>query len=55
LALTGDQMAADHYQALSVKASACVQCGHCEKACPFHVGQMARMKEIAQYFGEEIL
>ena len=55
LALTGDQMAADHYRALSVKASACVQCGHCEKACPFHVGQMARMKEIAQYFGEEIL
>ena len=28
----------------------CIQCGHCNSRCPFHVDQMARMKEIEQYF-----
>ena len=31
-------------------ADACVQCGHCEARCPFHVKQESRMKEIADYF-----
>ncbi len=51
LALAGDEMAKGHYDKLTVKADACVQCGHCESRCPFHVKQEARMKEIAQYFG----
>ena len=51
LALAGDKMAADHYSKLSVKADACVGCGHCDKRCPFHTAQSARMKEIAAYFG----
>ena len=51
LALAGDQMAAGHYHKLSVKADACVHCGHCEARCPFHVKQETRMKEIAAYFG----
>lgn len=50
LALAGDVLAADHYQKLSVKADACVQCGHCESRCPFHVKQESRMKEINEYF-----
>ncbi len=51
LARLGDDMAAGHYRNLSVRADACVQCGHCEKRCPFHVRQMERMDEIRRYFG----
>ena len=51
LAKAGDTLAANHYEKLEVKASACIQCGHCDSRCPFHVKQGARMKEIAQYFG----
>ena len=50
LALAGDKMAANHYDKLSVKADACIACGHCDKRCPFHTAQSARMKEIAAYF-----
>ena len=50
LACSGDEMARGHYEKLSLKADACVQCGHCEAQCPFHVKQETRMKEIAQYF-----
>lgn len=51
LALAGDAMAANHYEKLSVKVSACTGCGHCDRRCPFHTPQSARMKEIAGYFG----
>ena len=50
LAMAGDSIAANHYDKLSVKADACLQCGHCESRCPFDVKQMQRMTEIAQYF-----
>lgn len=50
LALAGDTIAANHYTKLSVKADACLQCGHCENRCPFSVNQMTRMKEIERYF-----
>lgn len=50
LALAGDDMAEDHYHKLNVHADACVQCGHCESRCPFHVKQEARMEMIAEYF-----
>ena len=49
LALAGDGMAANHYEKLSVKAGACVGCGHCDKRCPFHTAQSARMKEIEEF------
>lgn len=52
LSLLGDDLAKDHYHHLEKKASACVQCGHCNHRCPFHVDQMQRMEEIALYFGE---
>lgn len=50
LALAGDTMAKGHYEKLNVRADACIQCGHCESRCPFHVRQESRMKEIAEYF-----
>ena len=51
LALAGDTIAANHYTKLSVKADACLQCGHCSSRCPFGVAQQERMAAIADYFG----
>lgn len=50
LSKAGDAMAAGHYEKLNLHADACIQCGHCEKRCPFHVKQISRMKEINTYF-----
>ena len=50
LAQAGDTIAANHYDKLSVKADACLRCGHCESRCPFGVKQMSRMEEISAYF-----
>ncbi len=52
LALAGDDIAANHYDKLSVTAAACLQCGHCDSRCPFGVGQMDRMTAIARKFGK---
>ncbi|MDE7431699.1 MAG: aldo/keto reductase [Lachnospiraceae bacterium] len=52
LAVAGDQMAKNHYENLSVKADACIGCEHCNNRCPFQVDQVARMKEILDYFIE---
>lgn len=51
LARVGDELAGDHYAHLEKKAGDCIQCGHCDRRCPFHVDQTGRMKEIEQYFG----
>ncbi len=51
LALAGDELAKNHYATLDVKASDCLECGHCDSRCPFQVNQMGKMKEIAAYFG----
>ena len=52
LSMAGDDLARDHYAHLTAKASDCLNCGHCDSRCPFHVNQTQRMKEIAAYFGE---
>ena len=52
LALAGDKMAADHYDKLTIKADACIGCGHCDNRCPFKTRQSERMKEINQYFNQ---
>lgn len=46
LARAGDALAAEHYRSLSLGADACISCGHCDRRCPFHVSQSARMREI---------
>lgn len=50
LARVGDRLAVEHYQALSKNALDCTGCGVCEKRCPFHVGAVSKMEEIAQFF-----
>ena len=40
----------EHYQALAVKADACVGCGGCESRCPFGVPVIERMKKAAELF-----
>lgn len=50
LALAGDEIAANHYTKLSIKADSCLHCGHCEDRCPFSVKQEKRMEEITEYF-----
>ncbi|MDM8247809.1 4Fe-4S dicluster domain-containing protein [Lacrimispora saccharolytica] len=52
LAKAGDELAKDHYRKLEKKADDCIRCGHCEKRCPFHVSQISRMDEIADYFNK---
>lgn len=52
LACVGDALAKEHYLTLHKTAADCVQCGHCNGRCPFHVDQMVRMQEIAAYFGK---
>lgn len=51
LAVAGDALARDHYKKLEKNAGDCIRCGHCNSRCPFRVDQMARMQEIAAYFG----
>lgn len=50
LALAGDAIAANHYTKLSVKADACLHCGHFKRRRPFGAKQMERMREIDEYF-----
>ena len=50
LSLAGDNMAANHYDKLVVKADVCISCGHCDSRCPFKVKQSEKMKKIANYF-----
>lgn len=51
LARQGDTLAREHYLTLEKRAGDCVGCGHCDRRCPFHVHQSARMQEIRAYFG----
>ena len=50
LSRAGDVLAAGHYDKLSLHAGDCIQCGRCDRRCPFHVEQSARMREIDAYF-----
>ena len=52
LSKLGDALAKEHYLTLAKTAGDCVQCGHCNGRCPFHVDQMKRMQEITAYFGK---
>ena len=47
-----EDWAKDRYAALSVKASACVECGACEERCPYHLPIRQMLKKAAEGFGE---
>ena len=51
LAQAGDTLAKSHYASLEKQAGSCTGCGHCDRRCPFHVRQAARMQAIRTYFG----
>lgn len=42
----------EHYEVLEHHAGECIQCGACEKRCPFGVSIRENMKEAAQLFGK---
>lgn len=41
----------EHYKALAHHAGECVQCGACEKRCPFGVAIRENMRRAAEVFG----
>lgn len=42
----------EHYAALSSKASDCIECGACEKRCPFGVQIIGNMHKAKEVFGK---
>ena len=44
--------ARSRYEAMPVKASACVECGACEPRCPYNLPIRKMLKNAAQKFGE---
>lgn len=52
LAKAGDELAREHYAALAVHASDCIQCGACERNCPFHVSIRERLQKARELFGQ---
>ena len=40
------------YDAMSVKAGACVECGECEGRCPYNLPIRQMLKKVAEDFGE---
>ena len=47
-----EQWAIDRYQAMPVKASACVKCGLCESRCPYQLPIRNMLENCVQKFGE---
>ena len=43
---------AEHYKSLTKTAGDCIQCGACEKRCPFAVPIVERMKQAVSFFGK---
>lgn len=42
----------EHYGALFVKAADCIECGACEKRCPFGVKIIENMRSTKSVFGK---
>ena len=43
--------AKDRYNAMAVKASACVDCGLCESRCPYNLPIRDMLKKVTEHFG----
>jgi hypothetical protein len=48
LFLAGDLLAKEHYLSLSKRAKDCIECGSCEKNCPFHVNVRGKMQKAIE-------
>ncbi|BCV24487.1 aldo/keto reductase [Gelria sp. Kuro-4] len=46
------EWAEERYRALDVKAGACVECGTCERRCPYSLPIREMLKEAVNHFGE---
>jgi len=46
------EWAKGRYDAMPVKASACVECGVCETRCPYNLSIRQMLKEVAMKFGK---
>ncbi len=42
---------ADHYKLFAYHAGECIECGKCEKNCPFDVKIIDRMRKAKELFG----
>lgn len=52
LANAGDDLAREHYDALEAHVSDCIDCGACERNCPFHVDVRNRLAKAKELFGK---
>ena len=50
LAKAGDELAVDHYWKLEKHADDCIQCGMCNKNCPFGVDAKGRIAQAKEFF-----
>lgn len=48
LYLAGDLLAREHYLALDKRAVDCIECGSCERNCPFEVKVIGKMKQAVE-------
>lgn len=47
----GDEMACEHYMALSKHASDCIGCGRCTERCPFGIDAEGHIADAKRVFG----
>ncbi len=45
----------EDYNALSAKASDCIECGACMERCPFEVDVISKMKQAVELFEKEVI
>jgi predicted aldo/keto reductase-like oxidoreductase len=48
----GDALAKEHYRTLEKRAKDCIECGSCEKNCPFRVNVREKMQQAVVLFEE---
>ncbi len=53
LYLAGDKLAKEHYASLKKNAQDCIECGSCEKNCPFGVSVIQKMKQTKSIMRSE--